>query len=277
MHKAECFDKKGISLHEFRSEVVEELGLIFVTFSSTINSINERLATLIARSKSRGWDLKDQVVVDIDPQSNNYNWKAQAETYAESYHHLGGHETTIEKALPAAMSSCEEDKGTWTMSHARLTDQPTKLNAVERDVYNAFANGANPGDVVLEMIIIYPLTLIAIFKDSCDVRLLRPLAADLTESTALVTCRREHQQSEDFPQWLADYEHGSRMVNDEDNAINRMQQIGVSSAFATVGRFSHLEACAFHLADYVRKGVRTYTQDAGATAEATPKASLAVQ
>lgn len=261
MQMAEGFDKSSCRLPEIRSEIVEELGLIFVTFAGEIDSIDDRLASLRHRARSQGWDLKDQVVVDVEAQTNNYNWKAQAETYAECYHHLGGHETTIEKAVPAAQSSCEDDKGTWTICHARLTMEPKKLNELEMQVYDAFAAGANPGDVVLEIVIIYPLTLLTVMKTSCDVRLLQPLGPASTQSTTLVTVRRDHSESEGFPEWLADYIHGTRFVNDEDNTINLMQQVGVSSSFAAIGRFSHLEGCAFHLAQYVRKRINAFTSD----------------
>jgi hypothetical protein len=78
----------------------------------------------------------------------------------------------------------------------------------------------------------------------------------VTKSTILATRERSQTEAADFPQWLAEYTATAEMVNKEDNDINLMQQIGVSSARAAVGRFSHLEAGAWHLAQFVRRCIR---------------------
>src|ERR1700740_2329311 len=62
MDQAAAFDKKSCRLPEFRTEIVEDLGLIFVTFSDRVSSISDRIASLCQRARVQGWDLKDQVV-----------------------------------------------------------------------------------------------------------------------------------------------------------------------------------------------------------------------
>jgi hypothetical protein len=45
------------------------------------------------------------------------------------------------------------------------------------------------------------------------------------------------------------------VINAEDNAVNDLQQIGAGSAVARVGRFSHLEASSWHMAEYIRRRI----------------------
>ena len=45
----------------------------------------------------------------------------------------------------------------------------------------------------------------------------------------------------------------TEIVNQEDNAVNDMQQIGAASSLARISRFSHLEASSWHRAEYVRR------------------------
>jgi len=88
-----------------------------------------------------------------------------------------------------------------------------------------------------------------------DIRVLAPLSAQQTRSTILATRRREHAESSGFAEWLAHYVATAEVTNKEDNDINLIQQIGVASSRAAVGRFCHLEAGAWHLAQYVRRRV----------------------
>jgi phenylpropionate dioxygenase-like ring-hydroxylating dioxygenase large terminal subunit len=256
MEQAAGFDKKSCRLPEFRCEVVEDLGLIFVTFSDALDSISERLVSLCERATAEGWTLKDQVVVQALEQVNQYNWKVQVETYVECYHHIGGHSETLQKIMPAASSRCEEDKGTWTVCHAGLNKDLTKLSPEERVTVAAFAKDAIAGDTLGSIVVIYPCALVTFMKGGGDIRILSPQSAGVTKSTILATRERSQTEAADFPQWLAEYTATAEMVNKEDNDINLMQQIGVSSARAAVGRFSHLEAGAWHLAQFVRRCIR---------------------
>lgn len=263
MDQADGFDRKACRLPEFRSEVVEALGLIFVTFSADIAPISERLASLSARAAAEGWDLKDQVVIQKIDQSTNYNWKVQVETYVECYHHLGGHEVTLEKFMPARLSACEEDHGTWTMCVPRLAEDTVPLSPVERQVRDALADGVKPGEPVGHIVVIYPFALVTFMQGGCDIRVLEPTSAGTTRSVLMVTGSAEHAASPGLGAWLETFNATANLVNDEDNALNDLQQIGVASAFAEPGRFSHLESSAWDLAQYVRRRIGAYRAAAG--------------
>ncbi len=263
MDQAEAFDRRACRLPEFRSEVVDDLGLIFVTFSPTVDAISGRLAGLCDRAAAEGWNLKDQVVLQKIEQSTSYNWKVQVETYVECYHHLGGHESTLEKFMPARLSACEPDHGTWTMCVPRLADDTVPLNATERQVRNALAEGVEPGQPVGHIVVIYPFALVTFMHGGCDIRVLDPTGAGTTRSVLMLTGTAEQAASPDLDQWLASFNVTANLVNDEDNALNDMQQIGVASAFAAPGRFSHLESGAWDLAQYVRRRIAEHRQRIG--------------
>jgi phenylpropionate dioxygenase-like ring-hydroxylating dioxygenase large terminal subunit len=256
MDQAVAFDKQACRLPEFRTEIVEELGLIFVTFSRTVSSITERLQSLCQRAKEQGWDLKDQVVAHSLEQINQYNWKVQVETYVECYHHIGGHSTTLQKIMPATASWSEEDKGSWTICHAGLNQNLTGLTVDERNVIASFASGVREGEAVGHIVAIYPFTLVTFMQGGSDLRILSPVGPSETKSTILTLRQREQVQAANFDEWLADYLKTADIVNKEDNDINLMQQIGVRSAQATAGRFCHLETSAWHLAQFVRRRIQ---------------------
>ena len=256
MNGVDNFDKKTCRLPQFRSEVVADLGLIFVTFDAEEPSISDRLSTLCQRAVDAGYDMKDQVVVHSFEQDNAYNWKIQVETYAECYHHIGGHAKTLERALPAAESWCEDDKGEWTVCNVNLTKNLDRLDAAEREAAASFAPGAAAGDTIGQIVLAYPATLMTFMNGGCDIRILMPTSASTTRSIVINTRRRADADRPDFAEWLKTFLEVTGEVNEEDNDINDLQQIGVTSAFAATGRLSHLEACVWHLAQYVRRRVK---------------------
>lgn len=75
----------------------------------------------------------------------------------------------------------------------------------------------------------------------------------MTRSIILETASVETTQEPGYDKWLAEFIEISEVVNDEDNALNDLQQAGARSAYARSGRYSHLEASAWHVAPYVRR------------------------
>lgn len=247
--------RSSCRLPEYRSEVVDELGLIFVSFSTSVAPISERLASLCERARQEGWGLKDQLVISDQPMMNNFNWKIQAETYMECYHHLGGHLETLEKVFPAALSGPEPDHGAWSVCHIRLTDRLDRLSETERATADALAPGGGPGDTVGHLVMIYPLTLITVMPGGCDLRFLRPIGPARTAARVLATRDGAEVAQPGFEQWLEEFNAGWDVINKEDNDMNDLQQVGVSSSRAAPGRLSRLEACVGYLANYVRRQI----------------------
>jgi phenylpropionate dioxygenase-like ring-hydroxylating dioxygenase large terminal subunit len=241
MEQAAGFRPKDCRLPEFRSEVVDELGLIFMTFNDKVGSIGLQLESLCQRARDEDWDMKNQVIVQMTEQDNKYNWKIQVETYMECYHHIGAHRNSLEDMSPGGRSWCEEDHGSWTACHNGRNPNATPEDLVENP----------PGYLVL----VYPLLMLGVSKRWGGFRILFPVGPNRTKSI-IYDMRRQAQV--DDPGFAAQMEKDralSAVINQEDNAVNDMQQFGAASAVARVGRFSHLEASSWHMAEYVRRGI----------------------
>lgn len=263
MGEARAFDRETCRLPEFRCEVLSDLGLVFVTLSDRIAPVERHLESLAARARADGWDLKDQIVVDVQRQDNRYNWKIQAETYVECYHHIGGHETTLQKAAPAHLSWCEAEQGGWTICNTRLNDDVSRLTDEEKAIVTMLAEEAGPDNLIGQQILIYPFGLITNMQTGWDIRILEPIAPDRTRSVTLNTRRRSQIEAPGFDEWLATYNATADVINAEDNVMNERQQLGLASRFAAPGSLSHLEGCVSHLAQYVRAKISEHQARAG--------------
>jgi phenylpropionate dioxygenase-like ring-hydroxylating dioxygenase large terminal subunit len=241
MDQAAGFEPKECRLPEFRSEVVDELGLIFITFSDTVSSIGASLENLCARARQEGWDMKNKVIVNAVEQDNKYNWKIQVETYMECYHHIGAHLKSLEAESPGGRSWCEEDHGSYTVCHNGRKPNVTPEELAEKP----------PGYLVL----VYPLLMLGVNKRWGGFRILFPVGPNRTKSIIYDLRSPEQVAAPDFEEQMAKNREMSAIINEEDNAVNDMQQVGAASAVARVGRFSHLEASSWHMAEYVRRHI----------------------
>jgi phenylpropionate dioxygenase-like ring-hydroxylating dioxygenase large terminal subunit len=183
------------------------------------------------------------VIVDVVDQDNAYNWKIQVETYMECYHHIGAHKDSLEADSPGGRSWCEEDKGTWTVCHNGTRANATPEQLAEKP----------PGCLVL----VYPLLMIGRSPKRAGFRILFPVGPNRTKSRIFTLMSRERVEAPDFEEKLAEGRAKSAIINREDNEVNDMQQLGAASAVAQVGRFSHLEASSWHMAEHIRRALRS--------------------
>ncbi len=241
MDRAEGFDVKNCRLPEFRSEVVDELGLIFITFSATRSSISADLASLCQRARAENWDMKNKLIVDMTEQDNKYNWKIQVETYMECYHHIGAHKDSLEDKSPGGRSWCEEDHGSWTVCHNGQRPNMTQEELAEHP----------PGYLVL----VYPLLMLGVNPNWGGFRILFPVGPNRTRSIIYGLRSKAQVEAPDFAEKMEKERALSATINDEDNAVNDLQQVGAGSMVAEIGRFSHLEASSWHMAQYIRRHI----------------------
>ncbi len=242
MDHARGFPPQDCRLPEFRLEILDPLGLIFVTFNETIAPVGEKFASLAARATEEGWDFADQVIVDLMDQDNAYNWKIQVETYMECYHHIGAHAETAEPDSPGGRSWCEAGDGTYSVCHGGKPASVTPEQLKEKPP--------------LRFLLVYPMLMIHKDGRSTGFRILFPEAPDRTRSRVFSLKRREETEAPDFAQKMEERRKLVDRINQEDNAVNDLQQIGAASSVAQAGRFSHLEACSWQLAEHIRRQLR---------------------
>jgi phenylpropionate dioxygenase-like ring-hydroxylating dioxygenase large terminal subunit len=244
MEQAEGFAPKDCRLPEVRSEIVEPLGLIFVTFDAAAAPIGPRLDSLYAHLAPAG--MADMAVVWSDEIENDYNWKILIETFMECYHHIGAHKTTLEPNFPARLSYCEEDKGSWSLCHAPLREE------LAPEAY--FDTARTPFSLYL----VYPSLLMAgpidvTRSDQLTLLSIIPLAPNRVRSRRFTLVPKAKATDPVLLAELAASREAFAKIAVEDNEVNDMQQLGAASSFAPVGRLSHLENSVWHLAEYVRR------------------------
>jgi phenylpropionate dioxygenase-like ring-hydroxylating dioxygenase large terminal subunit len=244
MEQAANFDPKTCTLPEVRSEIIEPLGLIFISFSDSVGSISERLSGLIEHLAPA--NLKDMVVVDTRETENDYNWKILIETFMECYHHIGAHRDTLEPNFPARLSYVEDEKHGWSLCHSPLREDLVE-EAYSDDEKRPFS-----------LYNIYPTLLMGSGmdlsrSDRINFITVIPVGPNKVISKRHTLVARSLIGTDSLEQRLQAQKDRGAKINKEDNEVNDMQQIGAASSFAPVGRLSHLEGSVWHLAEYVRK------------------------
>ena len=79
-----------------------------------------------------------------------------------------------------------------------------------------------------------------------------PVAPDKTKWIRHILVLPEARDLPNFTELIADLRTRGLAVNQEDIAVNRLQQLGAGSSFAQAGRLCHLEKPVWQLADYIR-------------------------
>jgi phenylpropionate dioxygenase-like ring-hydroxylating dioxygenase large terminal subunit len=250
MEQAAGFDPKACRLPEFRSEIVEDLGLIFITFSETAGSISEKLEELCVRLKN--WHMKDLVAVRPREQKADFNWKIQLETGMECYHHFGAHPTTFEVNYPTKLTWMEPRRAGWGVCHSpawpELTEEELTMG------FPVLPDLVGEERRAFDLYHIYPLTRMSARGDRMNFNQLVPMGPHATRSFGFTLLPPEIaaltelvEEKFEAQRWF------SETANKEDTAVNLMQMVGAGSAYAVPGRLSHLEETVWQLADYVRE------------------------
>jgi len=246
MDRAAKFEIGNCRLPEIKSEIIEDLGLIFITFANQIDSISERLADLSQRLAN--YHMKDLVSVPSPGTDYRFNWKFQIETGIEAYHHFGTHRDSLQPLYPTRLSWCEESKKGWTICHSPAHPD---VSIATLPVFPDLREDEIPGN---DLYLIYPAMRLGIYPDRIRLRLIIPVAPDRTLSRALFLLRPEvAAQTERVKQ---DFVSGPATVGQEDSWIDEMQQRAAASSLVRGGRLSHLEATVWHLAEYIRGRLR---------------------
>jgi phenylpropionate dioxygenase-like ring-hydroxylating dioxygenase large terminal subunit len=249
MDKVE-FDARSCRLPEYRTEIVD--GFIYLNFSGDAAPLGPQLNELsgaLARSAPENWVIGTTLDYDCP-----INWKIVVETFMECYHHIAAHPQTFERAYPARQTYVEDARRAWTLCHAPArTDLPEaqitagfpmlgELTAQERHEFRLY--------------LVYPYQLFNVLPDRTVWFCLQPQGAMRTRFQAHILVRREALEQPDYREKMAAERDFLVVVNDEDIAVNTMQQRGAATRCAAPGRFSHLEKALWQLADYVRERIK---------------------
>jgi phenylpropionate dioxygenase-like ring-hydroxylating dioxygenase large terminal subunit len=244
------FDAQSCRLPEYRTEIVD--GFIYLNFSGDAAALGPQLSELsgtLARLAPENWVVG--TTLDYDCQ---INWKIVVETFMECYHHIAAHPETFERAYPARQTYVEDGRSAWTVGHA-----PARPDLPDAQITAGFPDlGALTAQERHEfrLYLVYPYQLFNVLPDRTFWFCLQPQSATRTRFQAHILVRRDALGEPGYPQKMAAERDFLVVVNDEDIAVNVMQQRGAATRSAVPGRFSHLEKALWQLADYVRERIK---------------------
>lgn len=249
MEKAENFDPSACRLPEVKTEIIDELGLIFISFDPDIGPLRPRIADLIEHLAP--YKLSELVGVDFKRIDQKFNWKIQIETGQESYHHFGTHPMTFEMTHPSRLSWCETGREAWTGYHSPM--RPTLPPEAAGMGLPLFSDLTPDALRSLNIYHIFPLTRLIALPDHVRLKCVIPAGPMRTRATFISLVRPEAAaQPELIQQCLDKSSEFFTKAATEDNDMDEAQQLGVISRHARAGRLSHLEGNVWDLARYIR-------------------------
>jgi phenylpropionate dioxygenase-like ring-hydroxylating dioxygenase large terminal subunit len=258
MDGSEGFDRKKCPLPEVRSQIVEDLGLIFVTFSDTAPPISDRLRDF-GRTYAN-FRLGELAVIRSNSMESAFNWKIQTETFMECYHHIGAHPTTFEVDQPARLSSCGDGKAGWSVCHSPF--RPEAPQEAKDSGLPMFPDLEACEREICDYVNIFPNALLAIRADQVSLLVLFPDGPRRTLAQVITLAHRDALLDPAAVEAsFARRAEFMALAVKEDNDINELQQSGVTSRLARPGRLSQLETTVWDLANYVRQRVGSLAEE----------------
>jgi phenylpropionate dioxygenase-like ring-hydroxylating dioxygenase large terminal subunit len=250
MEKVE-FDPRSCRLPEYRTEIVD--GFIYLNFSGDAPSIGGQLTDLSAELERLA--PADWIVGTTLNYDTTINWKIVVETFMECYHHIAAHPDTFERLYPARLTYTEDGRPAWTVCHA-----PARADAPDAQIGAGFVD---LGEVTAQdrrefrLYLVYPYHLINVLPDRVFWFCIQPISATRTRIQSHLLFTRKAFEQPDFQAKLACERDFLIAVNDEDIAVNEMQQRGAATRAALPGRFSDLEKALWQLAEYIRERIKS--------------------
>ncbi len=243
MQRAECFQRDGQGLHEFRSEVWN--GFVFVNLDGGAEPFAtglEEMSRAIAN-----WKPADLVVILQREWNCPFDWKVLVENFMESYHHLGAHRKTLQLLMPAKNTWTEQEHRRFVHSHLPYTAEH-QASIRESLANNDAATGfpvikglSEDGLTHWHLYLVHPCFLFFTGHDCCAWYRVEPLEAGKMNLHTTLLVPGETAGRPDFPEILE--QETTRLLDFhlEDMEVCSAVQRGLSSAAWKPGRLSHLE------------------------------------
>jgi phenylpropionate dioxygenase-like ring-hydroxylating dioxygenase large terminal subunit len=244
MDQTAGFDPAGFGLTEFRLE--EWGGFLFLNFDPDAPPLLDFLGDLpellalyrleeMATVRRKTWDI-------------GCNWKIYVENAMESYHVPTVHAHTIQKQK-RTITPPLFGTGQW----CGLYTAHTGSRALEAgDIgFPYIPTLSGPSAAGTYYILIYPSTMLALTFDCMWWLEIHPLGPNAMHLISGACFPRDTVARADFEDVAPRYYRRWDKSIPEDNVISEIQQHGLSSPFAQVGRLSHMEPLVHTLANWV--------------------------
>jgi phenylpropionate dioxygenase-like ring-hydroxylating dioxygenase large terminal subunit len=253
MQQAEGFVRGDWGLAQVRAELWQ--GFIFVNLDGQASPLAGQYADF-AKAIAPWHANEMEVAIELEWECE-FDWKVMVENWIESYHHMGTHQATLQRTMPASMTWTEAEHPHFI--HAHL---PFRESGVEQ-IRAALEEGTpQPGftpvaDLTLEqqsewgVFLGYPGFMFLTMRDRLLWYRLLPLAAGRCKVQTMTLVTPAARTADDFAVVL---ERETAMLTEfhrEDMRVNTAVQRGLQSAHAVRGRLSHLEMPVWLLQRYL--------------------------
>lgn len=257
MHEAADFNKEDWGLSEFRSEIWQ--GFVFVDFSGEAEPLETQFAgwaEIIAPWKVAEMQMTTEMEWIVDA-----NWKVMVENWAESYHHLGSHHSSLHVQMPAGMTWCEQPDDNVLRCHL-----PYKPELVAELKAATAAGNPPPGFRPIQGLteaqenewgvwVGLPCFMFLTGPDRTIWYRLQPLSAGKCKLTTTTLVDPANFADPDYEKTLKEQNAMLADFHMEDMAMYPGVQRGLNSRAARPGRLSHLEDPVLRLQRYLARRI----------------------
>ncbi len=238
MEKSSNFDKSSCRLSQIPMEIWE--GFIFVNVSGNAEPLApqlEGLGQILAN-----WNMAD-LVPGHEPVYYNQgqNWKINAESFLEAYHHLGAHIDTFQPTFPAANSHPIESSGLYSILGFGPAQASAATNIDGGDAL-PFIEGLTEDERMEPLVVfVWPSLLLGVGPDQVAYYRLMPTSAESHDLWLNDLMPRSTVEDPSMKAAIeARTEWATKIVHESDDMpVFDLCQKGIRSPFYEQGRLSN--------------------------------------
>ena len=241
------FDMEAHCLPALNTEVWQ--GFVFVNFDDDAEPLAPQLTGLEPTVAPN--DLANMRIAGVFEYDCAFNWKIIAETFMESYHHIGAHASTLQRHFPAAGTWAEDPDPRFTVLHNPTADNvPVSAGfGLTLPPIPGLDDTRRREFITLH---VFPFHLFTLLPDQAIWFCIDPQAPDRTKlRTHLLVPPSTYDDASLKPAVDAAVA-ALDTINQEDITVDTLQQQGAASRLAELGPLVHLEKANWGFADYLR-------------------------
>ncbi len=237
MEGAENFDRDACRLPQIRTEIWE--GFVFVNLSNEAEPLAPQLKGL--SDYLRNWNLSELVPAhDMVHYEQEANWKINAESFLEAYHHLGAHSKTFQPTYPAAQTYPLESSGKYSMLSFGEAQADSATN-VDGGNSLPFIDGLTEKEKLEPTVaFVWPSLLLGIGPDQIASYRILPTSAERHSIWINDLMPRSTVENPEYSQALKDRAHwATKIVHETDDMpVFEKSFTGIKSPYYDQGRLS---------------------------------------
>jgi len=236
MHRTVDFDREEHGLHRF--SIDERFGFVFVSLASNPPPIDEWLSGF--PQIHTPWPVADLVTTRRREFTVDCNWKAFAEVFNEYYHLPYVHPGSIDDSYEEP-DEPEAVAGAFATQFGVTTGTAGLLDTHRGDALPLMPDLVGREAEGVRYTWLFPNIVVALGVECMWMYEVYPDGPDRCRCAQVVAFPPETIAHPDFAAKVASYYERFDVAIGEDIPVLEAQQRGLTSPFATAGRFSHLE------------------------------------